>query len=91
MAELNVRCEYEVSGLSPKSRCGSEVNDSEVSGLRGQIPLRLRGEWPEPKTPLRIRGEWPELGVIRVNGLSPNFRCDSEVNGMGSTFLCHPR
>ena len=38
MAELNVRCEYEVSGLSPKSRCGSEVNDSEVRGLNGRNP-----------------------------------------------------
>ena len=38
MAELTVRCEYELSGLSPKSRCGSEVNDSEVRGLRGQDP-----------------------------------------------------
>jgi hypothetical protein len=38
MAEFTVRCEYEVSDLSPKSRCGSEVTDSEMSGLRSHHP-----------------------------------------------------
>ena len=60
MAELNVRCEYEVSGLSPKSRCGSEVNDSEVSGLRGQSRCDSEESGLSPK--LRCGSE--------VNGLS---------------------
>ena len=55
---------------SPKSGCESEVN-----GLSSTIPLRTRGEWPEPKIPLRLRGEWPELDIpLRIRGEWPEPR-----------------